>query len=132
MATLNLLSIYFSRENSNCLKLCGNLAQNFKISSFHQNWIFGTKMGFLPQCDKTQWLKMSQKSHFYNFSGFKIKITLLKNHPKCLTGIYQFWPFLPMYVLLKLTCLVTLFDRKLQFFKISSKLTIFGICLLNI
>ena len=32
-----------------------------------------------------------------------------------------------MFVLLKLTCLVTLFDRKLQVFKNSPKLTIFGI-----
>ena len=31
------------------------------------------------------------------------------------------------FVLLKLTCLVTLFDRKLQFFKNSPKWTLFGI-----
>ena len=31
------------------------------------------------------------------------------------------------FVLLKLTCLVTLFDRKLQVFKNSPKCTIFGI-----
>ena len=35
---------------------------------------------------------------------------------------FEFWHFSPIFVLLKLTCLVTLFDRKLQFFK-----TIFGI-----
>ena len=33
----------------------------------------------------------------------------------------------PIFVLLKLTCLVTLFDRKFQVFKKSPKLTIFGI-----
>ena len=33
----------------------------------------------------------------------------------------------PIFVLLKLTCLVTLFDRKLQVFKNSPKWTIFGI-----
>ena len=38
-----------------------------------------------------------------------------------------FWHFSPIFVLLKLTCLVTLFDRKLQVFKNSSKWTIFGI-----
>ena len=39
--------------------------------------------------------------------------------------IFQFWHFLPFFVLLKVTCLVTLFDRKVQVFKNSSKPTIF-------
>ena len=39
----------------------------------------------------------------------------------------NFWHFLPIFVLLRLTCLVTLFDSKLQVFKNSPKLTIFGI-----
>ena len=30
---------------------------------------------------------------------------------------FEFWYFPPIFVLLKLTCLVTLFDRKLQVFK---------------
>ena len=29
----------------------------------------------------------------------------------------EFWHFPPIFVMLKLTCLVTLFDRKLQFLK---------------
>ena len=37
------------------------------------------------------------------------------------------WHFPTIFVLLKLTCLVTLFDRKLQVFKNSPKWTIFGI-----
>ena len=37
------------------------------------------------------------------------------------------WHFPPIFVLLKLTCLVTLFDRKLQVFKNSPKWTILGI-----
>ena len=37
------------------------------------------------------------------------------------------WHFPPIFVILKLTCLVTLFDRKLQVFKNSPKWTIFGI-----
>ena len=37
---------------------------------------------------------------------------------------FEFWHFTPIFVLLKLTCLVTLFDRKLQVFKNSPKLTI--------
>ena len=39
----------------------------------------------------------------------------------------EFWHFPPIFVLLKLTCLVTLFDRKLQVFKNSPKLAILGI-----
>ena len=40
---------------------------------------------------------------------------------------FQFWHFQPIFVVLKLTCLVTLFDRNLQVFKNSPKLTNFGI-----
>ena len=48
------------------------------------------------------------------------------NH-KCRIWIFHIWHFLPIFVLLKLTCLVILFDLKLQVFKNSQKLTIFGI-----
>ena len=40
---------------------------------------------------------------------------------------FEFWHFSPIFVLLKLTCLVTLFDRKLQVFKNSPKWTTFDI-----
>ena len=40
---------------------------------------------------------------------------------------FEFWHFPPIFVLLKLTCLVTLIDRKLQVFKNSPKWNIFGI-----
>ena len=40
---------------------------------------------------------------------------------------FQFWHFPPIFVLLKLTGLVTLFDRKIQVFKNSPKWTILGI-----
>ena len=40
---------------------------------------------------------------------------------------FEFWHFPPIFVLLKLTCLVTLFDRKLQICKNSPKWTILGI-----
>ena len=53
--------------------------------------------------------------------------TVFENRPKCLIWNFQFWNFPPIFVLLKLTCLVTLFDRKLQVFKNSPKWTIFGI-----
>ena len=42
---------------------------------------------------------------------------LFENYSKCRIWIFEFWHFPPIFVLLKLTSLVTLFDRKLQFFK---------------
>ena len=53
--------------------------------------------------------------------------TLFENYSKCRIWIFEFWHFPPIFVILKLTCLVTLFDRKLQFFKNSPKWTILGI-----
>ena len=41
--------------------------------------------------------------------------------------VLAFWHFPPIFDLLKLTCLVTLFDRKLQVFKNSLNWTIFDI-----
>ena len=49
---------------------------------------------------------------------------MLKNTPKCRIWILV---FSTIFVLLKVACLVTLFDRKLQVFKNSPKWTIFGI-----
>ena len=55
------------------------------------------------------------------------KLILFKNYSKCRIWILEFWHFPPIFVLLKLTCLVSLFDSKLQVFKNSPKWTIFGI-----
>ena len=55
------------------------------------------------------------------------RCTLFQNYSKCRIRIFEFWRFSPFFVLLRLTCLVTLFDSKLQVFKNSSKWTIFGI-----
>jgi len=60
-------------------------------------------------------------------SHFSIVAFSTNFHQKCLIKIFQFWHFSPNFVIFILTCLVTLFDRKLQFSKISLKLTIFGI-----
>ena len=38
------------------------------------------------------------------------------------SSYHDFWHFPPIFVLLKLTCLVTLFDRKLQVFKKLAKM----------
>ena len=46
---------------------------------------------------------------------------MFENHPKYRIWIFEFWHFQPIFVLSKLICLVTLFDRKLQIFKNSSK-----------
>ena len=56
----------------------------------------------------------------------KKRSTLFENYSKCRIWVYEFWHFPPIFVLLKLTCLVTLFDRKLQVFKNSPKWNIFG------
>ena len=52
-------------------------------------------------------------------------------HTHCLkitlNVVFEFWHFPPIFVLLKLTCLVTLFDRMLQVLKNSLKCNIFGI-----
>ena len=55
------------------------------------------------------------------------KSTVFENHQKCRIWFFRFWHFPPIFVLFKVTCLVTLFDRKLQVFKNSPKLAIFGI-----
>ena len=43
--------------------------------------------------------------------------TMFEFTQKCLIWIFQFWYLPPIFVLLKLTCLVTLFVLKLQIFK---------------
>ena len=60
--------------------------------------------------------KLLKKSHFQTW-----RAKLCKNTAHCLkftqNVAFEFWYFPPIFVLLKLTCLVTLFDRKLQVFK---------------
>ena len=51
-----------------------------------------------------------------DFSSFLL-LTVFENYQKCLIWIFRFWHFPLIFVLLKLTCLVSLFDRKLQVFK---------------
>ena len=64
---------------------------------------------------------VSSFSHFFAFSIFwkLLKMSHL--------NFFKFWHFPPIFVLLKLTCQVTLFDSKIQVFKNSPKWTIFGI-----
>ena len=41
---------------------------------------------------------------------------------------FKFWHFQPIFVLLKLTCLVTLFDRKRHLFKIPFLVSLINFC----
>ena len=41
---------------------------------------------------------------------------------------FEFWHFPPIFVLLKLTCLVTLFDRKLKVFEKLAEMDHFWHC----
>ncbi len=96
----------------------------------------------------SSWVKVSiQTSHFpfdKKSLSYDILTRLLKTSsfqwcffrsitpfPHCLkitqNVAFEFWHFPPNFDLLKLTCLVTLFDRKLQVFKNSPHWTIFGI-----
>ena len=56
----------------------------------------------------------------YNY----ILFTLFENHPKCRILAFSI-NFCPIEI--NVTCLITVFDRKLQVFKNSSKLTILGL-----
>ena len=49
-----------------------------------------------------------------------------KNYQKCSILIFNFWYFPRIFVLLKMTCLVTLFDWKLQVFKNSPSCQFFS------
>ena len=62
----------------------------------------------------------------HSFYPFPIS-QCLKISPNVALENFEFWHFPPIFDLLKLTCLVTLFGHKLQFFKNSPKWTIFGI-----
>ena len=53
--------------------------------------------------------------------------TVFKNHQKISFFPQKMSHFQPIFVLFKMTCLVTLFDRKLQVFQKFAKLTIVGI-----
>ena len=67
-----------------------------------------------PNLKKSWWFQRLQIPK--NCGDFNA-CTLFENYSKCRIWISQFWHFPPMFVILKLTCLVTLFDGKLQVFK---------------
>ena len=82
--------------------------------------------------------KEEEKNSHSIFCKLFFKVFFVRHHSVCnLTIIFglkitqnvtfEFWHFPPIFDLLKLNCLVTLFDRKLQVFKNSPKWTISGI-----
>ena len=73
-------------------------------------------------------LSSSSWCHFDSISMYKYLIPEIYNifdkwHSQCLKNpniliwTFEFWHFSPIFVLLKVTCQVTLFDHKLQVFK---------------
>ena len=77
--------------------------------------------------NSTIYLNLSRHNLNPHQPQLNLKAQCLKITQNVAFELFQFWHFPPIFVLLKLTCLVTLFDRKLQVFKNSPKLTVFGI-----
>ena len=111
------------------------LSQSFQVMYFCTFWKkkhFSNSFHIFPQA----WLFLSfavvavQETTVYsvicanlkcNKNVFLWSCTLFENYSKCRIWIFPFWHFPPFFFLLKLNCLVALFDRKL------AKLTIFDI-----
>ena len=58
-----------------------------------------------------------EHNEFEDYGSISFLFICPKLENLVLKGKFEFWHFPPIFVQLKLTCLVTLFDRKLQFFK---------------
>ena len=67
---------------------------------------------------------MLQTIKFYFQLNFSPRTQCLKITQNVAFEFFEFWHFPPIFVLLKLNCLVPLFDRKLQVIKNSPKWTI--------
>ena len=82
---------------------------------------------FLNSQDNLLMMHLDQFKHCYVFRVFTLGLsTLFENYSKCRIWSFEFWHFPPIFVLLNLTCLVTLFDRKLQVQKLAKNWPIFG------
>ena len=99
-------------RNERCL--CVSVSPNFKLSSLGLTLIRNTGWNILYFEFSLQFL--------VNFLIFSREIT-----QNVAFAIFQFWHFPPTFVLLKVTCLVTLFDLNIQIFKNSPILAMFGI-----
>ena len=76
--------------------------------------------------EKVSFNTASEASYVYILSGQKL-ISNGKNGSSVAFEFFDFGIFPPIFVLLKVTRLVTLFDRKLEIFKKSPKWTLFDI-----
>ena len=135
---LRFLTISFGKNFSDWFDLVRGVETNIGWRRWY--WAM-MKYSFTTDCDKKKlWLiKIRSKFYFWLLTTWKLSLkkiadfrmfgfdTLFENYSKCRICFFEFWHFPPIFVLLKLTCLVTLFDRKLQVFKNSQKWTIFDI-----
>ena len=106
------ISTWSLRPQSSCSwfwSLCPWQMEPNRMAILYFSW---NCLGYTRCITTTIWLLMSMVS------------TVFENHS---TRRIWFWHFPPFFVLLNLTCLVTMFDCKLQVFKNSPKLTIFDI-----
>ena len=71
-------------------------------------------LSFFWQCQGVRYIILTDNQKFGALWTFP---TMFEKYLKCRIKIFQFWHFPPFFVLLNLTCLVTMFDRKLHFFK---------------
>ena len=92
--------------------------------TYSSNWIGLNTVNTWKKCSKILAKTMAFKATNWTLEiiltlkKYSRCCTLFENYSKCRIWIFEFWQFPPILVLLKVTCLVTLFDRKLQFFGI--------------
>ena len=95
----------FTRENSS-----NNFVINYRVD-LQQTSIVILMEFKIPDASKILDLILYINAILQFFQLFSYN-TDFENYLKCRISIFQFWHFSPIFVLLKLTCLVTLFDRK--------------------
>ena len=135
-----------NRQNRFCLVILPELPELYQIGRFYQLHPYYSINNLVKSPENCAFWKVAWFSiktlrfwflEFGNFRDVKLSkriecrrssfttYTLFENSLKCLICIFQLWHFPPIFDLLKVTCLVTLFDLKLQVFKNSPKRIIF-------
>ena len=110
----------------------GDIWRKFSMMCFAKN---ASKLHSFV-CNSCRW--NGPKMHRNHLDCSHPPPVIFERYPGLLKKLFSVWKslnmrhlnfgiFLPIFVLFKLTCLVTLFDRKLQAFKKLAKLTLFGI-----
>ena len=120
----NLTRNFYKTSSSFFLQLSYHIHENFTFYKDLFNMVFWNK----HSKKKNRGLDFNEVSSLSLKKNHDLlKNTLFENYSKCRIWIFEFWHFPPIFVLLKLICLVTLFDRTLHVFKNSPKWTIFDI-----